>query len=304
MRGSIYYQTSVLTKLVFRSGAKKENRKDENSDEFNLVASFNSMDSYRKIWNDLGFYIYEIYGIKDLEKLEFKYIEKFMYEKIFQNISHKYLQKISSSIGKLEFALNRFAQENNRGKTYDFSNRLKVVKEAKEMKLTTDNYRDRAYKNPEQIILLLNDEKFKIAAEIQLSGGARAEGVCLIKKEQIQGLDVDTLSNSLFGSVQTKEKGGKTGIVKVSLHTYKRLNTIIKEAGVFKIDYKRYVNSIQNACRVLGIKSEGTHGFRWNFAQNRVLEYQDNGYSHQDSLQMVSYEMKHMRPDITTHYTG
>ena len=49
---------------------------------------------------------------------------------------------------------------------------------------------------------------------------------------------------------------------------------------------------------------EYLHGFRWTFAQNRVREYQNNGYTYEQALQGVSWEMKHYRASITEHYLG
>ena len=304
MRGSVYYQTSVLAKLVFESGTKKVVRKDKSSDKYQIVASFNTMNTYRKTWNDLGFYIFEVFEIRDFEKLEPLHVEKFMYEKIFLVVSHQYLQRVSSAIGKLELSLNKFAKQQNRDKTYDFSIRKGIVKEAKNLELTVDNYRDRAYDYPTYVIDLLDDDKFMLAANIQLTGGARSEGVCLIKKKQLNGIKIDKITNQKMGVIITAEKGGKVGAINMSSEAYTHLAKIIEQEGVFKIDYRRYVEAIQNACRILNIKCEGSHGFRWNFVQRRILEYHEAGYTYKESLQFVSCETKHMRPDITTYYTG
>jgi len=304
MRGSIYYQTSVLVKLVFESGTKKITRKDKNCDKYQKVASYNTMDTYRKTWNDLGLYIFEVFEIKDFERIEPLHIEKFMYEKIFSVVTHQYLQRVSSSLGKLELALNEFSKQQSRGQIYDFSIRKDIVKEAKDLELTVDNYRDRAYDYPEQVIKLLNNDKFKLAANIQLTGGARSEGVCLIKKEQLTGLKIDKITKQKVGVITTTEKGGKVGEVNMSPQTYYQLSNIIELEGIYKINYRRYTEAIQNACRILNYKCEASHGFRWNFAQQRFVEYYEAGYTYKESLQFVSYEMKHMRPDITTHYIG
>jgi len=47
---------------------------------------------------------------------------------------------------------------------------------------------------------------------------------------------------------------------------------------------------------------EASHGLRWNFAKRRMFEYGKAGYSYEDCLQQVSYEMKHNRASITQHY--
>ena len=304
MRGSIYFQTAALSKAVFQEGAKKQTRIDENHSNYKCLAGYESMDSYRKIWNNFGLHIYEVYGIKDYEKISNAHIIEFMKEKIFNGVSHVYLQKISSALGKLEFALTLISKQFNKNIVYNFSGRLKVVKEAKEYKLTQDNYRDRAYIEPEKVIALLDKKEFKIAANIQLFGGARQKGIFLIKKTQLLGSKFDKVTKSTIAVIKTKEKGGKVGEVNVDIDTYNQLLNIIEEKGIFKINYNQYAKAIRNACRILGVKGEGTHGFRWNFAQRRIVEYQNYGYSYRDSLQMLSFQMKHFRPDISSHYIG
>ena len=43
---------------------------------------------------------------------------------------------------------------------------------------------------------------------IQLEGGARSEGVTLIKQEQLKGYKIDDITKQTVGVVETKEKGG------------------------------------------------------------------------------------------------
>ena len=73
---------------------------------------------------------------------------------------------------------------------------------------------------------------------------------------------------------------------------------------IFKIDYQHYANDIRQACGLVNEETNGSHGFRWTFARNRVREYQKHGYTYEQALQGVSWEMKHYRADITIHYLG
>ena len=304
MRGSIYYQTSLLVKSIFKSGAKKLDRVNKESVAYKYVAAYQTMDSYRKIWNDLGNFIDDVYGIKDFELLTQIHINKFMHDKILNDISHQYLQKISSAIGKLEVALTKISVLYHKNKSYDFSNRLSIVNEAKKHSLTYNGYRNRAYNHPDKLISFIEDSNHRLAAAIQLASGTRAEGVCLIQKHQFKGYKDDPVTGKKVGVIQTKEKGGKIGDILLPVEFYRGIEQIIQIKNSFKISYNQYTSSIRKACFILNIKSEGTHGFRWNYAQKRVIEYQDAGYSYEESLQLVSYEMKHGRADITSHYTG
>jgi hypothetical protein len=54
----------------------------------------------------------------------------------------------------------------------------------------------------------------------------------------------------------------------------------------------------------MSMTPEGSHGLRWNFAKRRIMEYAKAGYTYEQSLQAVSWEMKHNRASITEHYLG
>ncbi|HIQ27723.1 MAG TPA: hypothetical protein EYH42_04410, partial [Sulfurovum sp.] len=101
-----------------------------------------------------------------------------------------------------------------------------------------------------------------------------------------------------------KEKGGKEGDVMVDLDTYEWLEDFFQDHKMFRINYQEYADDIRQSCQELGLTPHGTHGFRWTFAQNRVRAYQDHGYSYEQALQGVSWEMKHFRASITEHYLG
>lgn len=158
------------------------------------------------------------------------------------------------------------------------------------------------YQNPYLIIDALKIEKHKIAACIQLQGGARSEAVTFIKKDQLKNRQIDKISNKEVGVLLTKEKGGKVGDVLISLDTYNWLQNYFLTHAQFRLKYQSYADDIRCTCKVLNIKPEGTHGFRWTFAQNRIREYQNFGYSYEQALQGVSWEMKHYRASISEHY--
>ena len=70
-----------------------------------------------------------------------------------------------------------------------------------------------------QVIEMLSSQIHKLAALIQLEGGARVEGVTLIKYNQLKGYSDDKISNRRIGVIQTKEKGGKVGRIDVRVET-------------------------------------------------------------------------------------
>jgi hypothetical protein len=222
MRGSVYYQSAVLTKVIFFEGLKKENRTNPNHAQYQCISSFKTMESYRSVWNNFFNYLKEHFKVKNFELITSEHIKSYIEYKIEYYPSKQYLEKITSALGKLEIALNKYSKEKyDNPITYDFRIRQELLTNAKDLKLVANNYHNRVYINSILIIENLKNENHQIAAAIQLEGGARSEGVTLIKEEQLKGSKIDDISKQSVGIIQTKEKGGKVGDVLVSLQTYK-----------------------------------------------------------------------------------
>jgi len=263
------------------------------------------METYRNIWNNLFNYLKEHWHLKNCELIESHHIESYMEYKLEYYPSVLYVKKISAAIGKLEVALKYFTKKiYGIQKYYNFSIRQDILDESRDLKLVANNYHNRAYKNPKLIIKNLENAHHKLAASIQLEGGARIEGVALIKTEQLLGLQVDNITQTTKGILFTKEKGGKEGNVFISVETYSKLKNYILVNNIFKIKRQKYYEDIKQSSIYSNEKVEGSHGFRWNFAKNRIINYAQAGYSHQDSLLGVSTEMKHNRASITEYYLG
>ena len=305
MRGSVYYQSSQLVKQIFQEGAKKEDKINPNHEYYQMVSSFKTMESYRRVWNNFFNYLKEHWKIRNFEKISSEHVQAYMDYKIEYYPSKQYLEKISAALGKLETALKNFSKNIHKiEKYYDFSIRQTILNEARDLKLVASNYHNRAYKKPMLLISNLKNPINQLAAKIQLEGGARIEGVALIKPEQLLGIKIDKVTKTQKGIIFTKEKGGKQGEVLVLLETYKELENYISINSKFKINRQDYYNDIKQAALISREIAEGSHGLRWNFAKRRMFEYGKAGYSYSDSLQEVSYEMKHNRASITEHYLG
>lgn len=308
MRGSVYYQSAELAKAIFVAGAKKKDRIDPTHSHYQAIASYKTMETYRNVWNNFFDYLAEHFKLKNCELITAEHVQAYIEYKIEYYPSKQYLEKITAALGKLETAFNKYSNAKylNNQISYDFRIRQDILDQARDLKLVANNYKNRVYQNPQEIIGNLSTLEHKLAATIQLEGGARSEGVTLIRKEQLKGYKIDEISNKQVGVIETKEKGGKVGDVLLSPKIYKQLEDyfIHSKTTVFKIRYQDYVDDIRDTCKKLNIDPKGSHGFRWTFAQNRVREYQKHGYSYEQALQGVSWEMKHFRASITEHYLG
>ncbi|MDN5053287.1 hypothetical protein, partial [Aliarcobacter butzleri] len=261
MRGSVYYQSSQLVKQIFKAGAKKEDKINPNHEHYQMVSSYKTMESYRRVWENFFNYLLEHWKIKDFEKIEAQHIEAYMDYKIEYYPSKQYLEKISAALGKLEVALKNFAKNiHNKNREYDFSIRQIILNQARDLKFVANNYHNRAYSNPLLLISNLQNLIHKIAAKIQLEGGARIEGVALIKPEQLLGIKTDKVIKTQKGIIFTKEKGGKQGEVLVSVETYTELENYLSLNSKFKINRQDYYNDIKQAALISKEVSEGSHG--------------------------------------------
>ena len=305
MRGSVYFQSAQLVKQVFELGAKKTDRVNPNHPHYQKVASYQTMESYRNIWNNFFNYLKEHWKIKDFEKIEAYHVQAYMDYKIEYYPSKQYLEKISAALGKLEIALKHFAKNiHGEIREYDFFIRQILLDEARDLNYVANNYHNRAYDSPEDLIGNLQNPLHTLAAMIQYEGGARIEGVALIKRDQLLGTKNDEITKLQKGIIFTKEKGGKTGEVLVSIETYTALQSYLHQNPIFKINRQAYYCDIKLSALKSNEIAEGSHGLRWNFAKRRMFEYAKAGYFYADSLQNVSYEMKHNRASITEHYLG
>ena len=305
MRGSVYYQSSQLVKQIIQEGAKKEDKINPNHEYYQIVSSYKTMESYRRVWNNFFNYLLEHWKIRNFEKISSEHVQAYMEYKLEYYPSKQYLEKISAALGKLKIALKNFSKNIHKiEKDYDFSIRQTILDQARDLKVVANNYHNRAYKKPMLLISNLKNPINQLAAKIQLEGGARIEGVALIKPEQLLRIKIDKVTQVEKGIIYTKEKGGKQGEVLVSLKTYAELENYLSLNSKFKINRQDYYNDIKQAAIISKEVSEGSHGLRWNFAKRRMFEYGKADYTYSDSLQQVSYEMKHNRASITEHYLG
>jgi hypothetical protein len=70
----------------------------------------------------------------------------------------------------------------------------------------------------------------------------------------------------------------------------------------FTFDRHQYRLALKIAASKSGQQYCGSHGLRWNYAQERFVALQQSGLTREEALVQVSHEMGHSRGDITEHY--
>lgn len=269
------------------------------------IFSYKTADAYRAVWKQIGAHAKAEFKVKDMEKLELKHIQSYLESKIEKGVAHSTFSQYSAAIEKLESALNGYAEKNNTGNTYKFSEGIKNARE--EAHNTLERFIGcRAYDNPKEMIDAIENPIHKLVAQIQLESGSRISECTYLNKDNLRGIKNDPVTGQKKGVFFVEQaKGGKSGEKYVSTETYKKLEEEIEKAaeGRFIVKDDTYRNSLKTASEKTNQDYNGSHGLRWNFARDRFQEVQRDGkLSYEDAKTQVSREMLHERDEITKHY--
>lgn len=267
------------------------------------IHSLATRENYLEKWQEFARFSKEEYGVKDLEKLKADHVHSFLNYKTELGVSYSHWSGYAAALGKLENALNQYSEKYGRGNSYDFRAAIKELRPEARAELPrftgTRNYTD-----PRQLVGAIGNIAHQLAARIQLESGLRVAGATNITAGQLRGLASDALTGKLVGRIDYIGKGGKPGTAQVSPGTYQILAEHIREHGQLKVNADGYRNGLKEAARHTGQDYNGSHGLRWNFAQERFAELQAAGVSYERCLGVVSHELGHNRIEITQHYLG
>lgn len=265
------------------------------------IHSLGTRDNYLEKWQEIGRFVKEEYAVRDLEKLTADHVHQFLDYKIELGVSYSHWNGYCAAVGKLEKALNAYSDKNDRGNAYDFRS---VVKELRpEARSELPRFEGtRNYDSPERLTETVSNPSHQLVARIQHESGLRVAGASSISARQLRGLGRDAHTGKLVGLVDYIGKGGKPGTAQMTPETYQRLADYIRVHGQFKVSVDGYRASLESAADRTGQDYNGSHGLRWNFAQERFSELQKHGHSYEKCLGAVSSELGHNRIEITTHY--
>ena len=325
MRGGIGWQVNTVFKHsnIFQPGESKHTAKVEAREELakqglsatsdklgarTAIYSYGTAEKYKDTWHSVAEFAKQEFGVKDITKLESHHIQAYLENKIAEGVKYSTFQRECAAIAKFEQALTRFAQSDVAEKykvsntEFNFREAIESAREVAKETLSRD-LRDRGFENAREVINNISRPESKIAASVQYEGGARISEATYIREDQLKGYVQDRVTGQEVGKIHLDNtKGGKERDIFVSKETYSKLETYIKENGEFKISKNTYSHDINNAARAAGEKVHDTHSFRYNFAQERYNQYLESGYTHEQSLQSISWEMGHERADISLHY--
>lgn len=302
MRGNIKYQVAQIysqsgikqigesrhaaKELARAEGAKKPDEIGKKTG----IHSYATADAYRDVWRQAGNFCKDNYGVKDLEKMKGEHARAFLLSKVKDGVARQTFKQYASALEKLGTALNWYSARYERGNSYDFTKELKDVRAlGRELPASKGA---RAYTQPRQLLIALEQSNFRAAAALQNNNGLRLDELRTI-----------SLKGNSLASV--RGKGGKIREIRLhpNLEKYLSKNLEAGQRGL-RINEREYRAALKQAAEATGQRYTGSHGLRWNYAQDRFQQLQADGLPRDLALSQVSAEMGHERADITEHYLG
>lgn len=316
MQGSVDWQVRTVFSSINDIGISKHEMKAEaraaGAKTWEQVGkalnchSYSTYDDYRADAKNCFGYIKDMYGVRDILRIESYQVVAWLQYKIEHGgqgngIQRSTFDRYGSSVAKLERALNQYCSiKGMSGKEFRFD--LREIRNYAAKALGQRSHTSRAYRDPDGIVAGASG-KYNLTASIQSESGARINEISRLHDGQLRGLRLDPHSNQLKGWIEVRGKGGKLREVGVNPSTYGRLKEALdKGGGRFRTNESNYRENLQMSAKTSGQNFEGSHGLRWNWAQSRHMELQKLGMSYEASLSVISTEMGHARSDITYHY--
>lgn len=287
---SVVKQMSDLVNESLRIGEKKHLAKMDGTAKTGIFA-FNSARAMKSTWCNFAKFCRSEFDLRDIKNISPQMVREYLEKKAYEDeISAKSFANVCSRIEKLNTAL-----EDKRG--IDVS---ELRAELKKCRAFTEDLRaatnsNRAYLDPEKTISRIEDPECRLAAKLQLEGGARIS--------EISKLDRRNLTTNEGEIVLRNTKGGLIRTTKVSPETYAELIKIIKEHGQYRLNVKQYRAELREAALHTGDDpKKSTHGFRFNFAQRLYFQFIAEGMSPPMARSRVSSRLGHKRSEITDRY--
>lgn len=304
MKGSIENQVKQIWHHLDGIGqSKRDSRKDSNQQSQNnqpvskLVHSYKYKKEVLRIALEIGNFAKENFDITDFQQISNEVITSFFSNKVEEEVSYRSISNYVSATEKILVALTKIGPQIEEHKNLFTREILVEVRANAKTTAPRTKKENRAYINPLQIVALL-PKKYFIVGSLQLHYGLRVIEALRIKPSQF---DEESLTLTFKG------KGGyvqKKVLNKKLFDSLKELvNDSVKKGEIgFKGDYKHYIAALQEAVSNCAEKWNGTHGLRYNYAQDRYDFYLDSGETTDEALRLTSEDLGHHRKEITGRY--
>jgi integrase len=304
MRGSVKVQAGNLIKTIDRRGTSKSRDLARVAQEIRAeskiptstelaartgVYSNGTREGYFGKIRELGQYMRDEFGEKDLSRVTPEMVKSFLEGKVEEQLSLTHWQGYASAFSKLDQAIAAVTGQPNERV---IKNAIDQIRHEAHAECPRFDGRDRAYIAPDRLIAAMPDQAMQIAARLQRENGLRIA----------EATRVDTGQLRPDGSLHFVAKGGQHLSAALRPETRAALSAYLQEHGSLQVDPDHYRSAIRTACEQTGERYEASHGLRYNFAQEKYRELRDGGMGRLEALGAVAEEMGHHRTGITSHY--
>ena len=290
--GSPAYQVSEALKRVFTPGTSRHGGK-ASGQAGGRIYSFDTMRTYVRACTRFARWGKERYGVRNIRDLTPAMARAYLDELAGKERAGGYLGKVSSAIRKLSVALH--GERWDLGPGWHSDRRPERAYSVEDAGRIVQDLREHA-----------RDPQLADVARLQVIGGLRrGEAV------QLRGQDIDPDRGVL--RLEKGTKGGKVREVSVATEHKDFLQRLKERAGNYSDGHvfqgrgglaKRLERAVDEACKRLGIRDQGTHGFRGMFAQRRYAEYRGQGLSDHQARRRIAGELGHGRIEVTYSYVA
>lgn len=255
--------------------------------------------------SDKAHSIKEVQNMRSITTQYINYIKDNFEGKVSNNINSDsaklFLESKAQTVGSGTLntyvsTMNKIVDNLNKDSIGDLSREdIKSIKnDLKENYSLSSNHENRAYFDALSIKNEMNNTPFSVSADLQHEVGLRASDSLDSSKWRINDDNTLTIEGS---------KGGITYQTKPLSDDLLQKVAEAKEMN-YKANYTEYKDTLKQAVESTGQEWNGTHGLRYNFAQERVLELREQGYTESEANGITSLNMGHSRLEITQHYTN
>lgn len=254
----------------------------------------------------IGNWCKEAYGIKKLDQITSKMAQEYLYERA-EVVTQSTLDQERQSLETLA----------SREKSKLYNAKIPRIKSSVHVILKSKRYTEYQIKE----IISSQSAANGLATRIARASGVRAHEMHTLRRIAERSPDDRIWNSNLYIgkenwiSYTVTGKGGLTREIRLPKHIadeleQQRLDTPkrITDRGVHYHSYydinggQNWSSSFSKASkRALGW-SNGAHGTRHSYVQNRVVELQNLGYNINDAKLITSQEIGHHRPDIIDVY--
>jgi len=257
------------------------------------IHSHNTYRAYFKTCTEVLQYAADVYGIKRADRLSGEIVHAFLLTK--SNVKLASFRRYCAALTKFDAALSKLLNRQTQ-----WTGILKEFRASAPVALDGEQPA-RAYRNPSALVGQL-DAEMRLVAELQWKAGLRLSEACTIKPHQMKGISND-LTSTPTGFLEIKGKGGKIRIVPIPVEIYTNLQSGV-EHGAMMINPAVYRSRLRQAAHQTGqeYSAHGTHGLRWNYAQDRMDDLTKENVAYEVALTTVSKLMGHERASITCLY--